>query len=151
MPSPCLLTKVVRITACRYESTARDLAQIFVDMGWELHGMPSYVTTDRSPECLEADKINLWMIQHTCRSTETGSVYLQQGYGGEGGGCKQALALHVLQAQQHATLSSMLSSLLQDCRCLDLPQQRDAESAQPHVRTWSHHDTDNILFAVCST
>ena len=41
---------MVRIGACRNESTAQDLAQIFVDMVWKLHGMPRYITTDRGPE-----------------------------------------------------------------------------------------------------
>ena len=44
------LTKMTRIGACKDTSTAEDLARLFVDMVWKLHGMPRYITTDRGPE-----------------------------------------------------------------------------------------------------
>ena len=34
------------IGACKDTFTAEDLAQLFVDMVWEIHGMPLYNTTD---------------------------------------------------------------------------------------------------------
>ena len=44
------LTKMTRIGACKDTCTAEDLARLFVDMVWKLHGMPRYIATDRGPE-----------------------------------------------------------------------------------------------------
>lgn len=61
------LTKMVRIAACKNESTAQDLAQIFVNMIWNLHGMPRYITTDRGPE-FGAHILAMLGTEH-CKST----------------------------------------------------------------------------------
>ena len=44
------LTKMTHIGACKNTSTAQDLAWLFVDMIWKLHGFPLTITTDRGPE-----------------------------------------------------------------------------------------------------
>ena len=35
---------------CRDDSTAQDIARLFVDIVWKHHGMPLRITTDRGPE-----------------------------------------------------------------------------------------------------
>ena len=44
------LTKMTHFAACKNESTAKDMARLFVDMVWKLHGLPLRLTTDRGSE-----------------------------------------------------------------------------------------------------
>ena len=44
------LTKMTHFGPCKDTSTARELAQLFVDMVWKHHGLPLRLTTDRGPE-----------------------------------------------------------------------------------------------------
>ena len=44
------LTKMTHFIPCKNESTAHDIAQLFVDNIWKHHGMPLRITTDRGPE-----------------------------------------------------------------------------------------------------
>ena len=44
------LTKMTHFMPCKNESTAHDIAQLFVDNIWKHHGMPLRITTDRGPE-----------------------------------------------------------------------------------------------------
>ena len=44
------LTKMTHFAPCKNESTAKDIAKLFVDKVWKLHGLPLRLTTDRGPE-----------------------------------------------------------------------------------------------------
>lgn len=44
------LTKMAHFIPCKNESTAQDMARLFVDHVWKLRGMPLRITTDRGPE-----------------------------------------------------------------------------------------------------
>ena len=44
------LTKMTHFAACKNESTAKDIAKLFVDKVFKLHGLPLCLTTDRGPE-----------------------------------------------------------------------------------------------------
>ena len=44
------LTKMTHFMPCKNESTAHDIARLFVDNIWKHHGMPLRITTDRGPE-----------------------------------------------------------------------------------------------------
>ena len=44
------LTKMTHFMPCRDDSTAQDIARLFVDNVWKHHGMPLRITTDRGPE-----------------------------------------------------------------------------------------------------
>ena len=65
------LTEMLRIAACRDESTAQDLAQIFIDRVWKLHGMPRYITTDRGPKFTNKFVAHLLAMSDTEHSKST--------------------------------------------------------------------------------
>ena len=44
------LTKTTHFMPRKNESTAHDIARLFVDNIWKHHGMPLRITTDRGPE-----------------------------------------------------------------------------------------------------
>ena len=44
------LTKMEHFAPCKNESTAKDMAKLFVDMVWKLHGLPLQINRDRGPE-----------------------------------------------------------------------------------------------------
>ena len=44
------LTKMTHFIPCKIESTAQDMARVFLDHVWKYHGMPLRITTDRGPE-----------------------------------------------------------------------------------------------------
>ena len=44
------LTQMTRFAPVRYESTAADIAQAFIEHVWNLHGMLLQITTDRGTE-----------------------------------------------------------------------------------------------------
>ena len=44
------LTKMAHFMPCKNESSAKDIARLFVDNVWKYHGMPLRITTDRGPE-----------------------------------------------------------------------------------------------------
>ena len=44
------LTKMTHFVPCKNESTAQDMARLFVDLVWKYHGMPLRITTDRGPD-----------------------------------------------------------------------------------------------------
>ena len=65
------LTKMTHFMPCKNESTAQDMARLFVDHVWKHHGMPLFITTDRGPEFTNKFIASLCEIVGTlhCKST----------------------------------------------------------------------------------
>ena len=65
------LTKMTHFAACKNESTVADMATLFYQMIWKLHGIPLRITSDRGTESVNKFVAALCEIVGTmhCKST----------------------------------------------------------------------------------